>query len=202
MLCEDSFGSNNILNIIQAFLWWFPRNQYLELHNTSKELNNYLFWLAFNTLIFHFNNLIINLFYHSTNKWKIWPIERLLMFSNGFSYHQTLLPFCDYRCVTDKIRQVSLNRVYKKRQWSLHLETSQLICSALVSIWFGLYMRGYWSLMVYHNNFIVWSVYSCFQTICDALHDLFPYIQFNKRKKYPWRSVTFSKIAGWSLQLH
>ena len=31
---------------------------------------------------------------------------------------------------------------------------------------------------------------------CDALRDLVPFLQFQKRKKHPWRSVTFSKVAG------
>ena len=29
---------------------------------------------------------------------------------------------------------------------------------------------------------------------CDVLHDLVPFAQFKKRKKHPWRSVTFSKV--------
>ena len=32
--------------------------------------------------------------------------------------------------------------------------------------------------------------------ICDALRDLVPFVQFKKRKKHPWRSVTFSKVPG------
>ena len=32
--------------------------------------------------------------------------------------------------------------------------------------------------------------------ICDALHDLVPFVQFKKREKHPWRSVNFSKVAG------
>ena len=31
--------------------------------------------------------------------------------------------------------------------------------------------------------------------ICDALHDLVPFVQFKKREKHPWRSVNFSKAA-------
>ena len=34
------------------------------------------------------------------------------------------------------------------------------------------------------------------QTKSDALHDLVPFVQFKKPEKRPWRSVTFSKIAG------
>ena len=30
---------------------------------------------------------------------------------------------------------------------------------------------------------------------CDALRDLVPFVQF-KREKHPWRSVTFSNVAG------
>ena len=30
----------------------------------------------------------------------------------------------------------------------------------------------------------------------DALHDLVPFVQFKKREEHPWRSVTFSKVAG------
>ena len=37
--------------------------------------------------------------------------------------------------------------------------------------------------------------------ICDALHDLVPFAQFKKREKQPWRSVTFSKLAGYIAQI-
>ena len=33
-------------------------------------------------------------------------------------------------------------------------------------------------------------------TIRDVLRDLLPFVQFKKRKKHPWRSITFSKVAG------
>ena len=36
--------------------------------------------------------------------------------------------------------------------------------------------------------------------IFDALWDLVPFAQFKKREKHSWRSVTFSKVAGWSLK--
>ena len=32
--------------------------------------------------------------------------------------------------------------------------------------------------------------------ICDALHDLVPFLQFKKREKHPWWSATFIKVAG------
>ena len=36
--------------------------------------------------------------------------------------------------------------------------------------------------------------------ICGALRDLGPFVQFKRCEKHPWRSVNFSKVAGWSLQ--
>ena len=39
-------------------------------------------------------------------------------------------------------------------------------------------------------------------SICDALRDLISFVQFKKREKHPWRSVNFSKVAGWSVQLY
>ena len=38
--------------------------------------------------------------------------------------------------------------------------------------------------------------------ICDALRDLVPMVQFKKHEKHPWRSVNFSKVAGFSQQLY
>ena len=35
------------------------------------------------------------------------------------------------------------------------------------------------------------------EVICDALHDLVPFVQFKKREKHLWRSVTFSKFSGY-----
>ena len=32
--------------------------------------------------------------------------------------------------------------------------------------------------------------------ICDILRSLVPFLQLKKCKKHPWRSVTFSKVAG------
>ena len=37
---------------------------------------------------------------------------------------------------------------------------------------------------------------------CVPLRNLVPFEQFQKREKHPWRSVTFSKVAGFSLQLY
>ena len=33
-------------------------------------------------------------------------------------------------------------------------------------------------------------------SICDALRDLVAFVQFKKREKHLWRSVTFSKVSG------
>ena len=40
--------------------------------------------------------------------------------------------------------------------------------------------------------------YCSFIWICDVLRDLAPFAQLKKREKHPWRSVTFSKVAGFS----
>ena len=34
--------------------------------------------------------------------------------------------------------------------------------------------------------------------ICYALHDLVPFVQFKKHEKHSWRSVNFSKVAGFN----
>ena len=38
--------------------------------------------------------------------------------------------------------------------------------------------------------------------IFGALRDLVPFLQFKKREKHPWRSVNFSKVSDFSLQLY
>ena len=38
--------------------------------------------------------------------------------------------------------------------------------------------------------------------ISDALRDLVAFAQFKKREKHPWRSVNFSKAAGFRQQLY
>ena len=37
-------------------------------------------------------------------------------------------------------------------------------------------------------------------SICGALIDLVPFVQFKKREKHPWRGIAFSKVVGFSLQ--
>ena len=32
--------------------------------------------------------------------------------------------------------------------------------------------------------------------LSNALRDLVPFVQFKKREKHPWRSVTLIKVAG------
>ena len=38
------------------------------------------------------------------------------------------------------------------------------------------------------------------KAICDGLCDLEALVQFEKHDKHPWRSVNFSKVAGFKLQ--
>ena len=40
------------------------------------------------------------------------------------------------------------------------------------------------------------GVFWILSNICDALRDLVLFVQFKKREKHPWMSVTFSKVAG------
>ena len=67
-------------------------------------------------------------------------------------------------------------------------------------------INTFWSLIIFAKNpFLdVWqnSEYASLNIICDALRDLVPFAQLWKREKHPWRKVTFSKVAGWSLQLY
>ena len=39
------------------------------------------------------------------------------------------------------------------------------------------------------------GVFMTLSNICDALRDLVAFVQFKKREKHPWRSVTFRKPA-------
>ena len=48
----------------------------------------------------------------------------------------------------------------------------------------------------YLKNFLSRLTIFIFKNVCDALRDLVPFVQFKKREKHPWRSVTFSKVAG------
>ena len=38
----------------------------------------------------------------------------------------------------------------------------------------------------------------CLVTVCDALCDLVPFVQFKKREKHSWRSLTFSKVRDFT----
>ena len=49
---------------------------------------------------------------------------------------------------------------------------------------------------------VTWSLKISTFSICGALRDLVPLVQFKKRGKYPWMSVSFSKVVGFSLQLY
>ena len=50
--------------------------------------------------------------------------------------------------------------------------------------------------VAYCNN--VLSILS-YIFLCDALHNLVPFVQVKKSKKQPWMSVTFNKVSGWSI---
>ena len=62
-----------------------------------------------------------------------------------------------------------------------------------------------WSCAVKDNTIVLWRILILSIVreiyICGALRDLVLFVQFEKRKKHPWRSVNFSKIAGLKLAL-
>ena len=43
---------------------------------------------------------------------------------------------------------------------------------------------------------ILQLINTCLTNICDVLCDLVPFVQFKKREKHSWRSVTFRKVVG------
>ena len=48
-----------------------------------------------------------------------------------------------------------------------------------------------------------WILSSISQFIMqDTLHDLVPFVQYKKHEKHLWRSITFSKVTRFSLQLY
>ena len=49
---------------------------------------------------------------------------------------------------------------------------------------------------IYFNFYYFQLFGNIFLTTCGALDDLVPFIQFKRREKHPWRSVTFSEFAG------
>ena len=56
-----------------------------------------------------------------------------------------------------------------------------------------------------NNNrllFLYCSVQFDKKQICGTLRDLVPFAQFKKRQNHPLRSVNFSKVADFSLQLY
>ena len=43
------------------------------------------------------------------------------------------------------------------------------------------------------------SLITVVRDICDTLCNLIPFVLFKKREKHPFRIVTFSKVAGFSV---
>ena len=48
------------------------------------------------------------------------------------------------------------------------------------------------------SKFLIEPPYEGDDEIYGALRDFVPFVQFKKREKHPWGSVTFSKVAGFS----
>ena len=83
------------------------------------------------------------------------------------------------------------------------LKQIKTVCSLSTELWDHMKMKNDTPLVDF--DYPSWCLTSwvrsrnCF--ICDALRDLVPFVQFKKREKRPWRCVTFSKVAGWNLQV-
>ena len=54
-------------------------------------------------------------------------------------------------------------------------------------------VHTFWSDMLCIAYYILDLLNVCIY-ICDTLRDLVPFVQFKKREKHPWRSVTFSRL--------
>ena len=68
-------------------------------------------------------------------------------------------------------------------KWGSILNRLKIFWPFCILIWKGL---EYFSFC-----FLISDVYTC-----DALRDLVPYVQFQKRKKHPRRGATFGKVGG------
>ena len=55
----------------------------------------------------------------------------------------------------------------------------------------------------YHMFYFITSPYVLLHyfTICDTLRNFVSFVQFHQREKHPWRSVTFSIVAGFKLKV-
>ena len=97
----------------------------------------------------------------------------------------------------------------------LHLKFHEKDASKNVMTFFNLFVFLYFSILaeawkqIGYTKFNIFDETRQLQKIlihnrftCDALRDLVPLVQFKKREKHPWKSVTFSKIAGFSLKLY
>ena len=51
-----------------------------------------------------------------------------------------------------------------------------------------------WDADYSHFVYLSSGFYKVLLSLYDALHDLVPFVQFKKRKKHPWRSVTFRTL--------
>ena len=80
-----------------------------------------------------------------------------------------------------------------------------LMMSAILANQGFILKKSFWSHNLcpswWHHRqyFITWRTLFC---IYVMLLDLIPFVQFKKLEKYPWRGVTFSKVADFSMQLY
>lgn len=96
-----------------------------------------------------------------------------------------------------------------RKHFSLHIWADQVMPIFFLYQWyftsqiFSKFHQQLICILVSHypeNNLLILRIVIQIY-ICDALHDLAPFVQFTKCRKHPWRTVTFSKVASLSLQL-
>ena len=61
-------------------------------------------------------------------------------------------------------------------------------------------MKGSLAITIHGSNVTFYLLFLFLLCVItwDDLCNLVPFAQFKKRENYPWRSVTFNKVTGWS----
>ena len=107
----------------------------------------------------------------------IWIWKHVIMQGNIYLFKGSNI---NYREMCKICRKFSII-ISERRQWC----RSGVLWLTL-NIFYTFFLCGYYWLREYIKN------------ICDALLNLVPFVQFKNHEQRPWRSVTFSKVAGWS----
>ena len=82
------------------------------------------------------------------------------------------------------------------RRLHLFLNFIELDISYLMFKMYTVLRRSTYHISVFFQHHLCFGTFTF--EICSALRDLVPFVQFKKRQKHPYRTVNFSKIAGFS----